>query len=339
MRTKHLLPLISILTLGLILAACNFPFSVEEPPEVGSVDLETEAPPQDTEEVIESLPATDTPLPPTETPTPTLPPPTNTPVPTGCTDRASFVTDVTYPDDSEVDSGASFAKTWRLRNDGTCTWTSSYALVFSHGDQMGGPVAVPLAGAVSPGNVVDLSVNLTAPVDPGTYQGFWMLRNNESVLFGIGADGSVAFWVKIVVPSEDPIVEIPPLLIEIEPILLIYKASGTDVNVHDNGCFDLDEGVSIGCGSPEADFQYEHSLFLFVHEYEIDPIHGSKFKLFGSSKPTSEQCQAIPMSGATFELKKRYYCYLTSAGKYGWIKIKNYNSSVVLFDFGTFNLP
>ena len=56
---------------------------------------------------------------------------------TGVTDRAQFVADVTVPDGTRYDPGATFTKTWRLKNIGTCTWTTSYTLVFDSGDADG----------------------------------------------------------------------------------------------------------------------------------------------------------------------------------------------------------
>jgi hypothetical protein len=105
---------------------------------------------------------------------------------------------VTIADDSSVFTGAEFTKTWRLRNSGTCTWTSGYQLVFDHGDRMSAPDAVMVtSGSVPPGSTVDVSVTLKAPSDAGTYQGYFKLRNPSGVLFGIGADDQTAFWVKI----------------------------------------------------------------------------------------------------------------------------------------------
>src|SRR5512145_1793119 len=54
-----------------------------------------------------------------------------------CTDRAQFIADVTVPDGTRFDPGATFKKTWRLKNIGTCTWTTSYSLVFDSGEKMG----------------------------------------------------------------------------------------------------------------------------------------------------------------------------------------------------------
>src|SRR5687768_16536485 len=79
----------------------------------------------------------------------------------GC-DAALFIADVTVPDGSAYSPNASFTKTWRLKNTGTCTWTTAYKLVFVSGAQMGGPGEVNLPAAVAPNTTVDLSVNLTA---------------------------------------------------------------------------------------------------------------------------------------------------------------------------------
>src|SRR5512135_3467629 len=48
-------------------------------------------------------------------------------------DRAQFIADVTVPDGTRFSPGAAFTKTWRLKNVGTCTWSTSYTLVFSSG--------------------------------------------------------------------------------------------------------------------------------------------------------------------------------------------------------------
>jgi hypothetical protein len=343
MKHKQYLRLLNWLLVGaFLLSACNFPLEVSVNSPLPTEDSGGEAGDSESpESETQATPTEEPPLPtdtPEPTPTATEAPPTNTPEPTGCTNVASFVSDVTYPDDTEVDADSFFTKTWRLRNDGSCTWTSSYALVFSHGDQMGGPAETTLAGAVPPGSTVDISSSMTAPTDPGTYQGFWKLRSNDSVLFGVGTDGSVAFWVKIVVPDDDGVVVFEPLA-PVYEVYIAFIASGTDVSVNDNGCFDLDDGEMVGCGTSAADFRYEYTHILFTHDYEINPLHSVGFKLFGSEAPTRAQCQALSLSPMTFDLHKRYYCYHTSDGYYGWIKIENFNSSVVLFDFATFNEP
>ncbi len=119
--------------------------------------------------------------------------PTSTPVlatSTSSCDIAQFMTDVTFPDGTNVPAGQAFTKTWRFKNAGACSWTPAYSLVFSSGNQMGGPNTQALPSNVNPGQTVDISVNLTAPTAPGEYTGYWKLRNASGVLFA-------AFYVQI----------------------------------------------------------------------------------------------------------------------------------------------
>jgi hypothetical protein len=107
-----------------------------------------------------------------------------TSVPTGPSgDRAVFVKDVTIPDGTVLASGATFTKTWKLQNAGTSTWTTSYSLAFVSGEQMGTITSVPLDQPVPPGQQIDVSVNLVAPVNPGTYQGYWKMKNTSGQFF------------------------------------------------------------------------------------------------------------------------------------------------------------
>lgn len=118
--------------------------------------------------------------------------PTNTPQPCN---RASFVEDITVPDNTNFTVGKAFTKTWKLKNVGSCTWTSGYQLVFDSGDLMGGPASQQLtAGTVAPGETIDVSVNLIAPAAPGTYKGNWKLKEPGGAIFALSTG---AFWVQI----------------------------------------------------------------------------------------------------------------------------------------------
>lgn len=143
--------------------------------------------------------STATPQPPTATavpPTATFTA-TNTPIPCNL---AKFEGDITVSDGTTFLPGTGFTKTWRLRNTGSCTWTTAYDLVFVSGDQMGAPSVVDLPGNVLPGQVIDLSVSMTAPNSPGSYRGNWKLRDSSGNLFGVGKAG-VSFYVDIKVSS------------------------------------------------------------------------------------------------------------------------------------------
>jgi len=132
---------------------------------------------------------------------PTTPPSvaTNTPLPaaTSICDQAKFVSE-TVPDGTVFAPGATFTKTWRLRNTGTCTWNTSYAVVFDSGDPLGASASVALGGNVAPGQEVDLAVPMTAPGAPGNYTGYWRMRNASGVIFGT-TPGNSTFWIKITV--------------------------------------------------------------------------------------------------------------------------------------------
>ena len=126
---------------------------------------------------------------------------TNTSIPIPC-NRAEFVGEVSIPDGTQISIGASFTKVWRLRNTGSCTWAPGYVLLFDHGDPMNASPGQPWPyGNVPPGAVVDVSVTLNAPSQPGTYQAFFRLRSPDNIVFGVGPSGQDSFWVKIVVPQ------------------------------------------------------------------------------------------------------------------------------------------
>src|SRR5215203_3909754 len=85
--------------------------------------------------------------------------------------QAQFVADVTVPDGTKYDANTAFKKTWRLRNIGTCAWTTSDTMVFDSGAQMGAPASVALPSAVAVGATVDVSVDMKAPNSAGHYIG------------------------------------------------------------------------------------------------------------------------------------------------------------------------
>lgn len=185
-----------------ILAACNLPSNApatEEPNAVftaAALTVQAMSTSQITPFYTLTLPppqATNTPV-----SFPTLPLPTSTSniPPTASCDLAQFVKDISIPDGSVFTPGATFTKTWRLKNVGTCTW-SGYQLVFDSGDSMNGTSPTSI-GTVSPGQEVDLSINLTAPATNGTYRGYWRIRNASGVLIPVlgGTEGR-SFFVEI----------------------------------------------------------------------------------------------------------------------------------------------
>lgn len=122
----------------------------------------------------------------------------------------AFVADVTIPDNSVVQPGTGFLKTWRIRNNGTCAWPYGATWAFAGGNQMGGPNAVPAPAAI-PGEVVDISVYLIAPTTPGSYSGYWTLRLPD------GQTVQQRFYVRISVPALPTPIPPPPTPTSLPP--------------------------------------------------------------------------------------------------------------------------
>lgn len=136
----------------------------------------------------------------TQPPTNTLAPVQPTAAPQVC-DKAAFVADVTIPDGTLMKAGEEFTKTWRLKNVGTCTWTTDYAAVFKYEEKMGAPSTVDFTKNVAPGETIDISVDLVAPDANGQYTGYWILRNADGKEFSSGGSRDGTFYVQIKVGS------------------------------------------------------------------------------------------------------------------------------------------
>ena len=176
-----------LIVITLFLSACNLPSSKTDDP-AGTAAAQTVQALLSATPFPSAMTSTSTPgLPVPSTPTPTLRAiTTNTAVatPTTYCSIMQFITDVTIPDGTVIAPGGTFTKTWRLKNVGTCTWTPSYAIIFSDGNSMNGPSTQALVGNVNSGQTIDISVNLTAPTTPGDYTGNWKIRDASGVLFG-----------------------------------------------------------------------------------------------------------------------------------------------------------
>ncbi len=101
----------------------------------------------------------------------------------GCTNNAAFVGDVTVPDGTSFNAGQTFDKTWRVTNNGTCTWGAGYQFVFVAGEAMATTNAIPVP-LTAPGATIDLTIAMTAPATPGQHTGQWRLRASNGTLFG-----------------------------------------------------------------------------------------------------------------------------------------------------------
>ena len=230
--------LIAVVLLALLAAACNLPgnggTSTQESPNAVFTQAAQTVAAELTRVALLASPTSNVPVVPTSTFTPN---PTDTPTPTNSTvytptnstvytptnmsipcNLATFnpaTIDFTVPDNTLMAPNQVFSKTWRIRNAGTCSWNSSYLLLFDHGDGMGitSGYTQPLTGIVNPGQEVDLTVNLKAPAASGTYTGYWRLRDPGGVVFGITPAGGT-FVVIIKVTAPPTTITLNPLAVE-----------------------------------------------------------------------------------------------------------------------------
>jgi len=95
-----------------------------------------------------------------------------------------YVADVTIPDNTSMDPGESFTKTWRVQNSGSCAWGAGYKFSLIGGDAMGAQ-AITLSQAVAPGATYEISVPMTAPATgSGSVSGTWRMSDVSGAFFG-----------------------------------------------------------------------------------------------------------------------------------------------------------
>ncbi len=194
MKLAKLYTLIVALTLGVIAGACG-PSSADTTPTVHPDMIRTEAVATFGAELTQTALAmpTETPTP-TQTPTPTATATaeasstpnllaTSASLPTSSCFGMAFVADVTIPDNTSMTPGQAFTKTWRVRNNGTCTWEVGFKLNFIGGNAMGAS-SVALTKAVAPGADTEISVPMTAPSANGSARGNWRMSTATGTYFG-----------------------------------------------------------------------------------------------------------------------------------------------------------
>jgi len=254
--------------------------------------------------------------------TPAPPPATNTPTPSpqptatvGCEDSSQFISDVTIPDNTVMKPGQSFRKTWRLRNSGNCDWTTSFDAVFVSGSSMGGPAAVPLAGAVPSNGTIDISIKLTAPTANGVHRSNYQMRNAGDTLFGI------VFYVQVLVgPTPTPADG-------------VYRSG--KLTIDNGGSVDFDGGHS--AGDPWRDV-WVH--YVSDSERYLEPTNGALLSEM-SGTPDYDDCKGTSLGSGAVNFTDfstgSYFCYKTSDGHYGRFQVEKIEGDSIGFDFRTWD--
>lgn len=105
------------------------------------------------------------------------------------------------PDGKIFRPGEYFWKTWTLKNIGTCTWNSSYSLIFWSGELLGGLTSYPLDDEVSPDETKSISIYLKTPDTVGSFTGYWRLQSPWNSNFGVGPYDE-PFYVNVVTSTD-----------------------------------------------------------------------------------------------------------------------------------------
>lgn len=241
--------------------------------------------------------------------------------------------DVSIPDDTEMQPGQDFTKTWRLQNAGTCAWDQGYSLVWFYGERLGAPESLPLSGSVGPGETVDISVDMQAPQAPGSYISYWKLRNPAGVLFGIGPSGGAAFWVKInVVARGTGTVTITPTLQTTMTATLSptpgAQAAGATI-LQDLDGLDLDTN-QLNSGSVDVVYQ------VGDEDHSLAPQGAAAIAIFGANRPGLTDCQNLALGNAAIQVDSLvgyYLCYRTDMDLPGRMQV-----TALSAETGTLNL-
>ena len=120
-----------------------------------------------------------------------------TETPTPACYHLRWIKDETIPDFSRMNPGETFTKTWRVINNGICTWKAGFQFAFYGGDPMGGS-NYTLTQPVDPGQQMDLSIPMTAPSGTGIIISTWRMSGFNGWFFGD------ALTVKIDLGGETP---------------------------------------------------------------------------------------------------------------------------------------
>jgi hypothetical protein len=95
----------------------------------------------------------------------------------------TFVSDVSIQDNTQMDPGKAFTKTWKVQNSGSCAWDAGFKFQNTGGESMGA-TAFTLPSAVPAGQTYDISVPMTAPDKTGTLRSNWRMSTAAGAYFG-----------------------------------------------------------------------------------------------------------------------------------------------------------
>jgi hypothetical protein len=179
--------LLSMIFLGLMLASCNLGSPAPQAP----ADVATSA--ALTVEAVLSRPAASptaaAQVTPTASPIPGAAIDGTTAESPSCEERAeiaSWTRDGKTYDKAELDKpippGKGFVMTWIMKNTGDCVWDDRYKMIFDSGERLTSAdtfAVMPFGYTVQPGESLTITIQMSAPSAPGSYESTFKFVNAE----------------------------------------------------------------------------------------------------------------------------------------------------------------
>jgi hypothetical protein len=97
---------------------------------------------------------------------------------------STFISDVNYPDGSVVQDDVNITKVWSIKNSGTCTWDDGFSLKPISGSAKGTWVIDDDAEFVEPDETVEIGIDLRTPTEGGEWGGCWRMYGDNDQPFG-----------------------------------------------------------------------------------------------------------------------------------------------------------
>lgn len=111
-----------------------------------------------------------------------------------CVNQLTFVSDITIPDRTAVEPGATLDKRWEVENTGSCNWDERYSIQLITGAEMGADPKQALYPARSESKA-EIRIQFTVPDEPGPYRSAWQACSPDGQPFGD------LFYIEVVVVS------------------------------------------------------------------------------------------------------------------------------------------
>jgi hypothetical protein len=226
-----------------------------------------------------------------------------------------------------------------LVNTGTCNWDSEYSLIQIGGDLSPSSSSLALSGDVAPGGSVPLSVEYTAPAQPGAYLSVWKMEDSEGGVFGQTdpPDSPVRVKFRTITsgnpqptatpnptpePQTTPESSNPDASLEMDGVTLL-----------DDHCYDLNNGAEVDCNDSKADIMYNSGAL----GYNMHTNANSDFSPNQDDEPDKNACENVsyaPLPHALLDGK--FFCFRIDSvtrTTYGWIRIERFDEDGLTFDF------